>query len=160
MGTAILWLTVVTAVLAGVIGGVFFAFSSFVMPALSRLVPAQGIAAMQSVNVAAVSPAFMTMLFVPALSSLSLLVVVAVRRGEGLPAAWLVGGSVLYLAGIVLTAVFHVPRNDALAVLDPEASASVAVWTDYVSAWTAGNHVRMLTSVGAAACLTWAAHGG
>jgi hypothetical protein len=39
--------------------GVFFAFSSFVMKALARLQPAQGTVAMQSINLMAVTPAFM-----------------------------------------------------------------------------------------------------
>lgn len=43
--------------------GVFFDFSAFVMPALKRLKPAESVAAMQSINVAAVTPAFVTALF-------------------------------------------------------------------------------------------------
>jgi uncharacterized membrane protein len=43
--------------------GVFFAFSTFVMPALKRLPAVQGIAAMQSINKLAVTPAFMAVLF-------------------------------------------------------------------------------------------------
>ncbi len=35
----------------GLIAGVFFAFSSFVMNALARIQPTQGIAAMQSINI-------------------------------------------------------------------------------------------------------------
>jgi uncharacterized membrane protein len=38
--------------------GVFFAFSNFVMNALSRLQPAQGIAAMQFINIAVINPLF------------------------------------------------------------------------------------------------------
>ena len=56
-------LTVVAALGCGLNAGVFFAFSSFVMKALARLQPAQGIAAMQSINLVAVTPAFMTALF-------------------------------------------------------------------------------------------------
>jgi uncharacterized membrane protein len=56
-------LTAVTALGCGLNAGVFFAFSSFVMKALARLQPAQGIAAMQSINAVAVNPAFMTALF-------------------------------------------------------------------------------------------------
>ena len=44
---------------AGAVGGVFYAFSSFVMPALERLQPADGIKAMQSINVTAERPGFM-----------------------------------------------------------------------------------------------------
>ena len=53
------------ALLAGAIGtaliaGAFFAFSSFVMGALGKLPPAQGIAAMQSINVVVINPWFMS----------------------------------------------------------------------------------------------------
>ncbi len=43
----------------GLIAGVFFAFSSFVMNALARFQPAQGIAAMQSINITVSNPLFM-----------------------------------------------------------------------------------------------------
>jgi hypothetical protein len=49
-------LTLVTALGCGLNAGVFFAFSSFVVKALPRLQPAQGIAAMQSINLVAVTP--------------------------------------------------------------------------------------------------------
>jgi uncharacterized membrane protein len=55
--------TLASALGCGLVAGVFFAFSAFVMPALKRLKPAEGIAAMQAINVAAVTPAFMTVLF-------------------------------------------------------------------------------------------------
>jgi uncharacterized membrane protein len=40
----------------GIVAGVFFAFSTFVMPALARLQPDRGIVAMQSVNITAINP--------------------------------------------------------------------------------------------------------
>jgi uncharacterized membrane protein len=46
-------LKLLTALGCGLIAGVFFAFSVFVMSALARLQPAQGIAAMQSINIMA-----------------------------------------------------------------------------------------------------------
>ena len=52
-------LTLFAALGCGVVAGVFFAFSTFVMRALARLPARQGIAAMQAINVAAVTPAFM-----------------------------------------------------------------------------------------------------
>ena len=42
--------TLATTLGCGLNAGVFFAFSTFVMPALKRLPAAQGIAAMQSIN--------------------------------------------------------------------------------------------------------------
>lgn len=46
-------LTLVAALGSGVVAGVFFAFSTFVMKALGHLSPPIGMAAMQSINVAA-----------------------------------------------------------------------------------------------------------
>ena len=51
MGGFTFVLTLLAALGSGLIGGVFFAFSAFVMKALARLRPDQGIAAMQSINV-------------------------------------------------------------------------------------------------------------
>ena len=42
--------TLASALGCGLVAGVFFAFSTFVMPALKRLPPAHGIAVMQSIN--------------------------------------------------------------------------------------------------------------
>jgi uncharacterized membrane protein len=151
------WLVVVTAgcaIAAAVVGGVFFAFSSFVMRALATLPVAQGIAAMQSINVYAVTPAFMTALFGTAVACLMLLVLGVLQREE--PAfRYLAAGSAAYLVGgVVVTVFFNVPRNDRLAALDPPSAEGSRYWTDYVRTWTAWNHVRTVTCVLAAALLT------
>jgi len=54
--------TAATALGCGLVAGVFFAFSTFMMHALARLPAAQGIEAMQSINRTAVTPLFMTAL--------------------------------------------------------------------------------------------------
>ena len=56
-------LTATALVGAAAMGGVFGAFSTFVMPALGRLVPAEAITAMQAINRAAPTPLFMIPLF-------------------------------------------------------------------------------------------------
>jgi hypothetical protein len=56
-------LTFVAALGTGLIAGLLFAFSAFVMNALARLPPEQGIAAMQSINVAVLNPLFFTVFF-------------------------------------------------------------------------------------------------
>jgi len=53
----------IAAVGAGLSAGVFFAFSTFVMKALGRLPDTEGISAMQAINKAAPTPAFMAALF-------------------------------------------------------------------------------------------------
>jgi uncharacterized membrane protein len=57
---------------------------------------------------------------------------------------------VSYLAGIVLTIAYHVPRNEALARVDPTGTGAEAAWSRYLAEWVPWNHVRALTSVAAA----------
>src|SRR5262250_333720 len=53
-------LVFLAAIGSGIVAGVFFAFSSFVMAALGRISPAQAVAAMNSINVTVINPSFMT----------------------------------------------------------------------------------------------------
>ena len=148
------WVTLVAALGCGLSAGVFFAFSGFVMPALGRLPPAQGIAAMQSINKLAVTPAFMTALFGTALTCLGLAVWALVIWGEH-AAAWVLAGSVLYLAGpVAVTFSANVPLNDALAAVQPDSSGAASHWSRYLRRWTAWNHVRVTASLAAAGLLT------
>lgn len=148
------WVTIGAAVGCGLSGGAFFAFSAFVMPALGRLPAAQGIAAMQSVNKLAVTPAFMTALFGTALACAVLAVWAGLAAGQP-GVAWALGGTLLYLAGaIAVTIAASVPLNDALAAVDPAGAGASGHWDGYLSRWTAWNHVRAVAAIGAAVLLT------
>jgi uncharacterized membrane protein len=149
MSPALFGVALAAAVGAGVNGGVFFAFSSFVMPALRRLPDADGIAAMQSVNVTAVRPAFMSVLF----GTAALCLVLIVARDAAAP--WLIGGGALFLLGVVgVTVAANVPINDAVAALDPHAPAAARAWADHAHDWTLWNHVRTVAGAAAAAAFT------
>ena len=152
-------LIVATAIACAAMGGVFFAFSTFVMPALRRLPPAQGIAAMQSINVTAVTPIFMTALFGTAAAC----AVVAVRTlidWQGLMSAYLVAGSLSYLIGTIgVTIAFNVPLNNSLAAADPSSGDAMWLWMKYVRTWTAWNHVRTGSGLIASALLIWTVMG-
>lgn len=151
--------TGVAAVGAGLAGGVFFAFSGFVMNALRKLPPAQGIAAMQSMNRQAVTPAFMVLLFGTALLSTGL-GVDAVLHHDRPRAVWVGVGAASYLVQIALTVGFHVPRNDRLADLDPGTHQAVRYWGTYLTQWTVGNHFRTLACIVAATAFTYALRAG
>jgi uncharacterized membrane protein len=147
-------LTLGTALGCGLAAGVFFAFSGFVMSGLSRLPAAQGIAAMQSINVTAVRPALMTLLFGTAAATVPLMVI-AVRHRAERPAGLILLGGALYLIGTIgLTIAYHVPMNDALAGLDPHSADAASRWQDYLAGWTRWNHVRTGSALGAAAAFT------
>jgi uncharacterized membrane protein len=143
-------LTLATALGCALASGALFAFSAFVMGALDRLAPEHGLLAMQSINRRAVTPAFMTALFAPALAALAVVV------AEGGPAA--VAGAALYVLGTLgITIAGNVPLNDALARLDPAEAGAEAHWRKYVRRWTALNHARAATGVAAAVLLAGAA---
>jgi uncharacterized membrane protein len=156
MSSTIKGLTIITAIGAATAGGVFFAFSTFVMAGLKRLPASQGIAAMQSINVTAVRPLFMTLLFGTAALAAAL-GVRAVVHWDADQSPLLVAGALLYLSGaIVLTGTHHVPLNDSLAKLDPQSASAAQEWAHYLSSWTNWNHVRTIAPITSAACFTLA----
>jgi uncharacterized membrane protein len=149
-------LILITALGCGLASGAFFVFSTFIMPALDRLAPDQGIAAMQSINRLAVTPAFMTLLFGTALLCLAA-IAWALLAWDRPQARWMAPAGAVYLIGCIgVTIAANVPRNDALEKLDPAAASSAARWAAYVSEWTAFNHVRTLAALIAAGLLTYA----
>jgi uncharacterized membrane protein len=146
-------LTVVAALGSGLVGGVFFAFSTFIMRALARITPSQGIAAMQAINVTVITPLFMLALFGTGALSAALAVWGVLELGEDF-GPLLVAGGVLYLVGVIgVTMAYNVPRNDALAAAGPE---DAELWSRYLREWTAGNHVRTVAALAAAAVFTLA----
>jgi uncharacterized membrane protein len=147
-------LTLVTALACGLVAGFFFAFSATVMKALARRPAGEGLAAMQSINVVVINPLVMGALFGTALACAVLVVAAFFELGEPYAVYLLVGG-LLYLAGVVLlTIAYHVPRNEAMAKLDPNSPEAASQWDRYVKSWTAANHVRTIAPLASAALLT------
>ena len=131
----------------GLVAGVFYAFSTFVMKALGNLPAAQGVAAMQSINLAVINPWFLGAFFGTGLLCIVLIVLVG-----GPAAAWLVAGALLYLVGtIVVTMAGNVPLNNALARVDPATAEAATLWARYLSLWTRWNHLRTAAALAASA---------
>jgi uncharacterized membrane protein len=145
-------LTMAGIVGAGLMAGVYFAFSTFVMAGIRRLRPEQGLVAMQEVNRAAPTPLFMLLLLGTGALSV-VLAVVAVRRLDGPAQVWVLVGAAAYLVSLVVTIAYHVPRNNALDRVDPNSAGAVAAWLDYAGPWVAVNHVR--TAGALASCLAF-----
>jgi uncharacterized membrane protein len=146
--------TLVSALGCGLIAGVFFGFSTFVMKALGNLPPPQGIAAMQSINVVVINPWFMTAFLGTGVVCLIVLIA-SLMRWQVPVAPYLLSGSLLYLVGTVLvTMLFNVPRNNALAAIAPNTSEAAALWASYLSSWTTWNHVRTIAALAASALFT------
>ena len=149
-------LKLVAALGCGLMAGVFFAFSSFIMNALGRLQPAQGIAAMQSINITVINPLFMATLFGTAVVCI-VLAISAVLRWQQPGAAYVLAGSLLYLIGTIgVTAAFNVPLNNALANVEPSSAEAASVWANYLTNWTLWNHIRGAAALAAVASFTLA----
>lgn len=147
-------LMLVAALGCGLVAGVFFAFSTFVMLALARLQPPQGIAAMQSINITAINPLFMTAIFGTAAACIYL-AISSLLKWHQPGAVYLLVGSLLYLVGTVgVTIAFNVPLNDVLAIVDPNSTEGANLWARYLTDWTMWNHVRTVAAIAAAALFT------
>ena len=143
-------LTFIAALAAGVMAGVYFAFSGFIMRSLDQLEAAQAADAMNAINEVILRSAFMplffgsTLLFV-ALTLFPLLDLV------GVGGAWLLLAGVLYVVGMfACTALFNVPFNNRLAAADEETAADL--WRVYYRDWSRWNHVRALCSLTSCGC--------
>ncbi|GAA0516966.1 membrane protein [Paractinoplanes deccanensis] len=131
---------------SGLLAGVFFAFSAFVMSGLRRLPESEGAAAMRSLNVTAQRPPLMIALF--GVSALSVAVIVrAVATWSRPGAAWLLAGALLTLIGAVgVTAAVNVPLNNRL-------DAGAITWSRYLADWNPANHVRTVLCLAGCAVL-------
>jgi uncharacterized membrane protein len=145
MDRALFGLVCAAAIGSGVVGGIFYGFSSFVMKALRRIAPEQGIAAMNSINVTVINPSFM-LPFVGTALLCALLAAGAYFWWPQFSGKLVLVAALLYLVGSFgLTMVMNQPMNLKLAGL-PTAQA-LDYWAQYVDAWSVWNHVRTAASL-------------
>ncbi|MHC9295219.1 DUF1772 domain-containing protein [Mycobacterium sp. LTG2003] len=145
-------LTAVAALASAAVGGIFYAFSTFVMRGLNRTEPADAFTAMRGINAEAnANPAFLLFFVGSTVLALAVGVVALVQIGR--PGSWLLlAGAIFGILGFVVTMVFNVPLNNRLDRAD--IADAVAEWQSYFTVWTAWNHVRTATGfVGAALML-------
>jgi uncharacterized membrane protein len=134
---------------AGLVTGLLFAFSNFVMRALADLPNDTGMLAMQRVNERILNPVFLVLFF----GTTILCALVAFKSAQQLGAPdslYLFIGSLLYVIGpFGVTVLFNVPLNNQLAEADcPDADKA---WPAYQVQWQRWNHVR--TYIGVASVL-------
>ena len=150
--------TLATGVLAllgsALIGGVFFAFSSFIMKALARMPSSEGIAVMQSINVVVINPPFIGAFMGTALLSIAVIVLV-VMNGIIPASMFFISGSVFYFVGTFLVTMFgNVPLNKQLAAASATDPDAAVLWMHYLDRWTVWNHVRTAAAIVAALFFT------
>jgi uncharacterized membrane protein len=143
------------AILAyALVGGVFLAFSDFIMRSLSLTDGIGGVEAMQVINREVFRWVFMALFL--GMAAVSLVVAGFGATNLSHPA-----GALILLAGLVylvgcfgVTVFFNVPMNEALAGMDRSEGATRDYWLQtYVPRWTFWNSVRTGAATLAAALL-------
>ncbi|XIA62828.1 DUF1772 domain-containing protein [Bradyrhizobium sp. TZ2] len=106
---------------------------------------------MNAINVSIVQSLFMPFFLGTTATSAALVVIALFRWGD--PGAMAMGaGGMLYVLGMfVVTIIFNVPLNNALAAVDPASSEAAPLWARYLTDWTMWNHVRTISSTVACA---------
>jgi uncharacterized membrane protein len=139
------------AIGCGLLGGLYFAFSTFIMTSLGRIGQVAGISAMNAINVDIVRSLFMPFFFATTVASAVLAGLAIFRWGEPGALVMLAGGIIYLLGMFVVTMVFNVPLNNALAAVNPSSVEATSLWARYLKDWTFWNHVRTIACVAASA---------
>lgn len=139
------FLTIAAITGAGVVTGLLFAFSNFVMRALAILPREQGMFAMQQINEKIINPIFL--IFFLGTPILCLAVAANAFFELGSPGSViLLSGSISYLVGpFAITMLCNVPLNNRLAAADT--ADALEIWADYQVRWQRWNHVRTYIGV-------------
>ncbi|MHA7819135.1 MAG: anthrone oxygenase family protein [Erythrobacter sp.] len=139
--TATIWFSTVAA---GLMAGIYFTFSTFVMRSLDALETPNGMLAMQSINRLILKSSFLPLFFVSSLLSAALAVIAA----TGWPvvgAFWILLGGATYAIGMFLvTLIGNVPLNNRLEASAADGENAAHIWADYLRRWTRWNHVRTI----------------
>ncbi|MEL6416283.1 MAG: anthrone oxygenase family protein [Pseudomonadota bacterium] len=145
------------ALWSAIIGGVFSAFSEFIMAALRRTAPEAGIEAMQQINQTVIKTQFVAGILLIAFFSVAF-AVYAVFAFDGLAQVAVILAPLVYIPSVFLmTLAGNVPMNNKLERLSHTSSEAKAYWREYGRVWTRLNHPRSIGSVITAAVYLYAA---
>ena len=150
--TVLLW---ATALSSGLMAGVYFAFSGFIMKAFDTLETTQSVTAMNAINEIILRSLFMPVFFASSIISLLLIALALVYWDEAGAGMVLVAGLVYFTGMFVCTIVFNVPLNNALSRLDPTSDNAQQAWFHYLKNWTKWNHLRTVSSLVTCTLCIW-----
>lgn len=126
------------------IGGIFLAFSDFIMRAFNLVKNQAGIESMQVLNVEILRSVFIVLFMGLAAVSFIIIGYAGFAMETGMPRLLLMlaGGS--YLVGVfAVTAIGNVPLNNRLAGLESQSAAALVFWNEvYMTRWVTLNSVR------------------
>lgn len=150
LDTTSLVVLVAAVIAAGLLAGLFYAYSVSVLPGLARAGDRSFVEAMRGINVAIINGWFMlSFLGAPVLAG----VAVFLNLDAGAALWWTVAGFACLVAVLVVTAVVHIPLNNAL---DAGGDDFAQVRARFERRWVRWNVLRTLLSAGGLGCLVGA----
>jgi len=141
------------------VGGVFQAFSDFVMAGLVRAAPTGGIDSMQQINRTVFRSIFLAiaLALAPIMLAASLC---AWQSLQGTPKLLILIGTAIYMTAVLGVTMFgNVPMNERLDRLTSTSPDAAIYWKKFGAVWTGWNHVRTFGSIIAAICFLLTAVG-
>lgn len=142
-----LYFSLFLALWSAVIGGVFSAFSEFIMAGLLRTSPTAGVDTMQQINRTVIKTQFVAGLILIAPLSIAF-AIYGYAQLDGLAHTAILLAPIIYVPTVFLMTIFgNVPMNNKLDRLDPKTSEAETYWIRYGRVWTRLNHFRTLGSV-------------
>ncbi|MFL2076325.1 anthrone oxygenase family protein [Marinilactibacillus psychrotolerans] len=151
MSVVIKGLLVFSLIGTGLIAGIFFSFSNFIMTAFSKISYSKGLAAMQAINRAVLNPLLFLFFIGTAISTFLLVVLYFFTT---LVSSLELAGSILYFFGcFIVTGIRNVPLNNQIGSISSIEIGNEPVWRDYLKTWTFWNHIRTFASLSAFICL-------
>ena len=134
------YLIVAAIVGAGMVTGLLFAFSNFIMRALAELSSEHGMFAMQQINEKIINPLFLIFFLGTPLLCV-MIAIYSLFHLHDTHSVLLLAGSIGYIIGpFAITALRNVPLNDKLAKVKPTEGSEE--WSDYQVNWQRWNHIR------------------
>ncbi|QYO67197.1 DUF1772 domain-containing protein [Leptolyngbya sp. 7M] len=141
-------LILVSLTMSGVVGGVFFIFSTTIMRSLAARPVEEAAETMNEINRVIVRTPFIALFLGNSL--ISILLIGLGLLDSAVPGRWLVvsGASFYLVGGFLVTIIFNVPRNNALVAADPgDPVAAGLIWQTYLREWTFWNHIRTIACI-------------
>ncbi|WP_191600852.1 DUF1772 domain-containing protein [Marinomonas algicola] len=138
---------VLLMVITGIMAGIYFAFSVFIMKSLSQLPNIEGARAMNRINDVIIKTVFLP-LFLGSTFWYAGLIIWSFVNWQSGQSTLIISASLVYIVGMFLiTVIGNVPLNKKLKVSENDEKELSKTWPYYLQKWTQFNHLRTLSAM-------------
>ena len=145
---------ILLVVLTGLMAGVYFTFSVFVMKALDELPSLHAAQAMNKINDVIVNTLFLPIFFGSTIWYAGV-IVWSITDWQNSQSILMILAASIYIVGMFLVTAFgNVPLNNRLKTLEENSDELVEYWSRYFHDWMLFNHLRTVSCIAACGILT------